>query len=129
MKLFDWVLLLIEGDKLTTDQLQYGFQKLSSTTMCTWLAVETIDYFLRNGSSVYSCLMDMTKAFDLVKHSTLFQKLLSKGLPVIFVRLLIVQYQNQKANIEEISFPNQFKTFLCHISWPSCLLKTPILMA
>jgi hypothetical protein len=28
--------------------------------------------------------MDMTKAFDLVKHSILFKKLWSKGLPVIF---------------------------------------------
>ena len=67
--------------------------------MCTWLAIETIDYFLRNGSSVFSCLMDMTKAFDLVKHSTLFKKLIQKGLPLIIVRLLIFQYMNQTANV------------------------------
>lgn len=42
--------------------------------MCTWLAVETIDYFSRNGSDVFTCVMDMTKAFDHVRQSTLFGK-------------------------------------------------------
>ena len=43
--------------------------------------------------------MDMTKAFDLVKHSLLFKKLLSAGLSVIFVRLLLFIYMNQFANV------------------------------
>ena len=69
--------------------------------MCTWSAVETISYFMRNGSNVYACLMDMTitKAFDLVKHSCLFKKLLSAGLSPIFVRLLLFTYRNQFANV------------------------------
>ena len=99
MKIIDWVIILLYSDIFNLDELQFGFQPKCSTTMCTWLAIETIDYFLRNGSNVYTCLMDMTKAFDLVKHSTLFNKLLDKGLPVIFVRLLIVQYLNQTANV------------------------------
>ena len=68
--------------------------------MCTWTVVETIDYFLRNGGKVFSCMMDMTKAFDLVKHSLLFRKLLSVGLPAIFIRLLIFIYINQYANVK-----------------------------
>ena len=67
--------------------------------MCTWAAVETINYFLRNGTDVYACLMDMTKAFDLVRHSLLFKKLIGAGLSVIFVRLLLFIYMNQFANI------------------------------
>ena len=43
--------------------------------------------------------MDMTKAFDLVKHSLLFKKLLAAGLSVIFVRLLLFIYMNQFANV------------------------------
>ena len=42
---------------------------------------------------------DMTKAFDMVKHSLLFKKLLSAGLSVIFVRLLLFIYMNQFANV------------------------------
>ena len=43
--------------------------------------------------------MDMTKAFDLVKHSVLFRKFLKAGLSAIFIRLLIFIYINQFANI------------------------------
>ena len=64
-----------------------------------WFALETINYFLKNGSEVFICLMDMTKAFDNVKHSILFRKLLDQGLPVIFIRLLLFMYKHQKANV------------------------------
>ena len=67
--------------------------------MCTWTAVETISYFLRNGSEVFTCLMDMTKAIDLVRHSTMFRKIITAGLSLIFVRLLIFIYVNQFANL------------------------------
>ena len=77
--------------------------------MCTWAAVETINYFLRNGTDVYACLMDMTKAFDLVRHSLLFKKLIAAVLSVIFVRLLLFIYINQFANVRwNGSFSNLF---------------------
>ena len=43
--------------------------------------------------------MDMTKAFDLVRHSVLFRKLMEQGLPAIFIRLLLVMYAMQEANV------------------------------
>ena len=67
--------------------------------MCTWLVIETIDLFLRKGGEVFMAMMDMTKAFDLVRHSTLFRKLLDVGLSVIFVRLLLSMYILQFANV------------------------------
>ena len=54
---------------------------------------------MRNGGNVFCCLMDMSKAFDLVKHSILFKKFLMAGISVIFIRLLIYIYINQFANI------------------------------
>ena len=33
LKLFDWVVLLTQGSKLSSDHLQFGYQKLSSTVM------------------------------------------------------------------------------------------------
>ena len=53
LKIFDWIILLLHGDKLSTDELQFGYQQNTSTNMCTWFAIETIDYFLRNGSEVF----------------------------------------------------------------------------
>ena len=67
--------------------------------MCTWTVIETVDYFLRHGGEVFGCMMDMSKAFDLVKHSKLFRKLLDAGLPAIFLRLLIFIYTKQFANV------------------------------
>ena len=55
---------------------------------------------LRNVSDVYACCMDMTKAFDLVKHSVLFRKLLAAGIPLIFIRLLLFIYMQQFANVK-----------------------------
>ena len=40
----------------------------------------------------------MTKAFDNVKHCILFTKLLQKGQPAIYIRLLMAMYDNQIAN-------------------------------
>ena len=36
LKWFDWLMLILNSDKLTIDELQFGFQKLASTTMCSW---------------------------------------------------------------------------------------------
>ena len=36
LKLLDIVIIILEGDKLGVDQLQFGFQPKASTTMCSW---------------------------------------------------------------------------------------------
>ena len=100
LKLFDWVIIILYQDCLHLDQLQFSYQPNCSTTMCTWQVLETIDYFLRNGSEVFVCMMDMAKAFDNVKHSILFRKLLTRGLPPIVIRLLIYIYEVQVANVK-----------------------------
>ena len=100
MKIFDWVIILPFSKHLKFDDLQFGYQTNVSTPMCTWTAVETISHFLRNGSDVFTCLMDMRKAFDMVKHSVLFNKLLKQGLPFIIVRFTLVTYCHQKANVK-----------------------------
>ena len=72
LKMFDWVVIDLFGDKLNLDQLQFSYQKDCSTTMCTWLVVETINHYKRNQTNAYSCVKDMKKAFDIVKHATIF---------------------------------------------------------
>lgn len=99
LKIFDWVILILHEKELGMDELQFGFQRKTSTNMCTWLVVESIDYFQRNGSDVYACVMDMSKAFDHVRHSTLFWKLIKKGISLISIRLLSIMYEKQIANV------------------------------
>ena len=100
LKIFDWIIIKLYGSALSLDELQFAYQPGCSTTMCTWSVVETIDYFRRNGSDVYACCMDMSKAFDLVRHSILFKKLIKAGIPLIFVRLLLFIYMLQFANVK-----------------------------
>ena len=42
----------------------------------------------------------MTKAFDNVKHSTLFSKLIETNMSPIFIRLLLVMYELQSADVK-----------------------------
>ena len=99
LKIFDLVILATFSEYLQLDDLQFSYQSEVSTSMCTWLAVESVSHFLRNGNEVYSCLMDMSKAFDTVQHSHLFRKLLQQGLPAVIVRYILVSYKNQRANV------------------------------
>ena len=108
LKIFDWVIILL--DRLNLDDLQFSYQPNVSTNMCTWMAIETIQYFLRNGSEVLICAMDMSKEFDKVKHGLLFRKLLGRGVPEIFIRLLVCMYRKQLAyvrwnNGDSLQFP------------------------
>ena len=64
------------------------------------MVYETIDRFLRDGSIVYGCLLDCTKAFDTVQHSKLFTLLLEAKFPPIVVRLLAYIYRNQTGNVK-----------------------------
>ena len=48
---------------------------------------------------MYVCLLDLTKAFDHVKHHTLFKKLSSK-VPAIFLRLIMIIYLCQTGNVK-----------------------------
>ena len=100
LKIFDWVIILAYNNYLKFDDLQFGYQPNVSTPMCTWIAVETISYFTRNGSDVFTCLMDMRNAFDTVQRSVLFSKLLEQGMPHILVRYLLTTYRLQRANVK-----------------------------
>ena len=98
LKLFDGVLLELYGDNLKPSALQFGFQRGQSTTMATWTLKETISYFRSHGSPIYLCLLDLTKAFDHVKFSTLFT-LLKERIPPILLRFVICSYTHQQCNV------------------------------
>ena len=96
LKLLDNVILLVWGDLLASDSLQFGFKRNTSTTECSWLIMEVASYFVRQGTPVILTLLDCSKAFDMCKFSTLFQKLIDKDLPAIVIRMLICIYEEQR---------------------------------
>ena len=99
LKLLDLVILLLEGDKLECDPLQFGFQARSGTVMCTWTASAVIDFFNKKGSVVYGCAMDLSKAFDMVDWKELFVTLQQRDVDPVFLRILIFIYRNQQCDV------------------------------
>ena len=65
-KLLDLIVLVRYGDLLCSSDLQFGFKRGRSTSMCTLILKVTIEYYVHNSSSVYYTLLDATKAFDRV---------------------------------------------------------------
>ena len=99
LKVLDWVIFILFESQLKPSDLQFGFQKKNSTTMCTWVVNETINYFNNRDTPVFACFLDLSKAFDLVTYSKLFSKLRDKIAP-IFIRLLAYIYVFQSCCVD-----------------------------
>ena len=99
LKLIDLVILMLEGDKLSFDAMQFAYQTKSSTSMCTWTVTAVVDHFNRGGVPVYGAAMDMSKAFDMVEWGELFRTLLDRGVDPIFLRLILFIYSNQQCDV------------------------------
>ena len=97
LKLFDKVILSVWGHLLSSDSLQFGFKKKTSTTQCSWLVTEVVQHYLKNGSHPIVTVLDCSKAFDTCRFSTLFGRLLEKGVPAIVVRTMMTVYEEQYA--------------------------------
>ena len=74
-KIFESVLLRIIDDYVSTHDNQFGFKKRHSTDMCIYALKCTIEYYRCHNSSVYSCYLDSSKAYDKVNHSEIIQQI------------------------------------------------------
>ena len=79
--------------------LQFGFKAGSSTSLCTGLVKNVVSKYMHNGSSVLGCFLDASKAFDLVDHCKLFQKLKARGLPSPILRFLSSWYSSHQLKV------------------------------
>ena len=102
LKILDWLILILFDEELTTDQNQFGFQANSSCSMLSWTVLELVNMFAREGSPVYACLLDYRKAFDFVNHRRMFSNLMKRRVSLIFLRLLMIIYINQRCYVKWI---------------------------
>ena len=68
--------------------------------MCSWLATSVIEHYNKQGRVVYSCFMDLNKAFDMVEWVELFRVLKAKKVSHVFLRVLLQVYSNQSCNVK-----------------------------
>ena len=90
LKILKKVILMLEGSKLGFSELQFAYQ--ASTSVCSRAVTSVIDWFNRNGSSVYMATMDMSKAFDNVEWFQLFVELQRRKVGSIYLELLLYIY-------------------------------------
>ena len=92
-KLNDIILKERYGKKyLYTSNFQFAYKEHHSTIMCYNVVKETANYYLRNNSNVYCCMLDASKAFDYVHYDKLFTILRQRGLPFIIICFLLNDY-------------------------------------
>ena len=100
LKLFDLVVLLTRGEKLSSDKLQFGYQKLSITVICTWAATSVVNQFNRTGNDVFSALLDCSKTFDMVEWVTMFKVMIKRKVSFVFLRVILFIYSEQCCDVQ-----------------------------
>ena len=60
---------------------------------------ECLAYYTVDGGSVFCTLLDATKAFDRINYCRLFQLLLKRNIPSIYLRFLLNLYTNSVARV------------------------------
>ena len=80
-----------------SSDMQFACKSQHSTALCNVAYLETLQYYRQNGSQVYSCLLDASKAFDRIHYGKLFNILISKTLPAFIIRVLFDSYSRQQS--------------------------------
>ena len=80
---------------LNTCVNQFGYKRKTGTDFCLYTFKEIIDRYNNANSNVYCCFLDASKAYDRVSHKTIFNMLVVRNVPLIFIRLLAYWYKHQ----------------------------------
>ena len=99
-KILDSVIIHLHESVLQSCDMQFGFKKGHSTTQCTAIVEEVVNYYKNRNSSVYVLMLDASQAFDRVNYKSLFCTLLNRGLCFLTTRLLFNLYNNQLLSIK-----------------------------
>ena len=67
-KVFDYVIIELYQNTLMSSDMQFAYKSQHSTALCSVVYFETLQYYKQNGSQVYSCLLDASKAFDRIHY-------------------------------------------------------------
>ena len=96
LMLFEHLLMNKFGHYLDTCDLQFGYKRSHSTSHAMFVLKEVVHYFTNHGSNVLVSFLDCSKAFDTVSHYGIFLKLMDRGVPLCFLKLIMYWYLNMR---------------------------------
>ena len=110
-KVLDIIIIIPYGSFLNTSDMQFTYKSGHSTSMCDLMVKEIVNYYLTNDSEVYSCCVDLRKAFDRVQHDMLFQLLVDRKIPALILRIILDMYECQSMRtVWNNSYSSSFET-------------------
>ena len=86
-KVMEYCLLSRMQSKVTLSHHQYGYRPNTSTILATALLKETLHKYVDQGSRVYTCFLDLSKAFERVDHDKLLSKMQKRGVPEYLLKI------------------------------------------
>jgi len=81
-KVFELCILDQFKSYFTTEDNQFGFKKGLGCTHAIYTVQNIVNKFVKDGSTVNICALDLNKAFDKTNHHALFIKLMRRYIPV-----------------------------------------------
>ena len=99
-KLLDYIIIDYFRVLFQSSDYQFAYKKCFSTSMCSFMVMETVQYYVSRGSNVLAALLDCSKAFDRIRYKKLFNILICRGLCPLVTRLLVKMYSTIEAKIK-----------------------------
>ena len=91
-KIVDNIILKSNSEVLKCCDLQFGFRSSHSTSQCTFVLKEIVQYYTNNDINAYCMLLDASEAFDHVHYIKLFKLLIERGICPVIARFLLNFY-------------------------------------
>ena len=99
-QLFEHLLFNKFGHFLESSNLQFGFKKGHSASHAVFTLKSCVEYYTKHNSNVLVAFLDCSKAFDTVSHYGIFIKLMERGVPLCFLRIVIYLYLNMRSRCQ-----------------------------
>ena len=103
-KILDKIIINHFEKIFVSNSRQFAYKKDNSTSLCSYIMTEVIQYYNKRSTNVIATFLDCSKAFDQIYYDKLFHILRSKDMCPLITRLLVIFYSNIEARVNWNSY-------------------------